>query len=220
MNWQIDGGTIYSGQYTNEIHIDAIATDTMFINLTEQILNTGCSTTSSFIVLIDNNATAPSYVNLTPSPQNDFLFSPQGTDVFRWGKIDKQTNDIYYYLTTNIYHNFIQIDTSNFYYFVDHGQTGCFTRSYYIYPAPISSLEEQEINLFSISPNPVTSEFIISSFLYQNIHVVIQDIKGDVVYDGNSWTNSSIDFSNSKPGIYFVNILNSNKLTYFKLLKL
>ena len=219
--WQIQGGSIYSGQYTNEIHVDVNSNDTMWVQLTEQILNTGCSSSNVYYVLIDNNSTAPAYVDVFPlGTQNDFLCAPQANNVFRWGKIDKASNDIYYYVTSDLYFNFIQIDTAQNFYFVDHGQVGCFTRSYYFSPAPISGISEVESIALSIVPNPVTNQFEISSPVNENVHVLIQNIEGQIVYEENTLTNSSIVFEDSKPGMYFVKVTNANKSTIIKFLKL
>jgi hypothetical protein len=219
--WQIQGGSIYSGQYTNEIHVDVNSNDTMWVQLTEQILNTGCSSSNAYYVLIDNNSTAPAYVDVFPlGTQNDFLCAPQANNVFRWGKIDKASNDIYYYVTSDLYFNFIQIDTAQNFYFVDHGQVGCFTRSYYFSPAPISGISEVESIALSIVPNPVTNQFEISSPVNENVHILIQNIEGQIVYEENTLTNSSIVFEDSKPGMYFVKVTNANKSTIIKFLKL
>jgi hypothetical protein len=219
--WEVDGGQIYSGQFTNEVHIDALAQDTVFIFLTEQFLETGCGATSSLTVLIDPSMTAPGYVDVFPlGTQNDFLCAPQATNIFRWGKIDKQTSDIYYFVTTDIYYNFNVIDVSNYYYFTDHGQPACFTRSFYNEP-PITAAIEDEAELdFSLAPNPVLNDFTIQTKNNELIHIQIQDIQGKVIFEGVIWTNTSFDFSSENPGIYFVSILSQTKKSKIKYLKL
>jgi hypothetical protein len=219
--WEVEGGDIYSGQFTNEVHINAISQDTIFVFLTEQIIATGCSSTSSFTILVDQSMTAPGYVEVTLlGTQNDFLCAPQATNIFRWGKIDKQTNDIYYYETTNQYYYFNSIDILNFYYFVDHGQSTCFTRSYYIAPPITAEITEDIETVYSLSPNPIVDAFIINSAFNELIQIQIQDIHGKVIFEGEIWTNSSFDFSTQNPGIYFVNIFsqtNKSKVKYLKL---
>jgi hypothetical protein len=219
--WEVEGGHIYSGQYTNIVHIDAVSQDTILVNLMEQFIATGCGSTSSLTVVIDPSMTAPAYVDvILLGTQNDFLCAPQATNIFRWGKIDKQTNDIYYYVTTDIYYNFNFIDITNYYYFVDHGQSACFTRSFYNEP-PITAAINEEIEIdYSLAPNPVLNDFIIQSKTNELIQIQIQDIQGKVIFEGEIWTNSSFDFSTENPGIYFVSIRSQTKKSKIKYLKL
>jgi len=219
--WEIEGGQIYSGQFTNQVHIDAISQDTIFVNLTEQFIATGCGSTSTLIVLIDASMSAPAYVEVIPlGTQNDFLCAPQATNIFRWGKIDKLTNDVYYYLTTDVYYNFNSINTVDFHYFVDHGQPACFTRSYYNAPPITANLTEENLPVYSISPNPVIGSFTINSEINELIYIQIQNLQGMVIFEGQICTNTNFDFSSENPGIYFVSVLSQTKKTKIKYLKL
>jgi len=219
--WEVQGGQIYSGQFTNEVHIDVVTQDTIFINLTEQIIATGCSSTTSLTVLVDPSMTAPGYVNVIPlGSQNDFLCAPQAANIFRWGKIDKQTNDIFFYETAELYYNFNNIDTAGFYYFVDHGQPNCFTRSYYVAPPITAEITDDIQSVYSLSPNPTIDAFKINSDLNELIQIQIQDIHGKIIFEGEIWTNSSFDFSTENPGIYFVSILSQTNKSKIKFLNL
>ena len=218
--WNIDGANIYSGQYTNEVHLDLTSSDTLWINLTEHILNTGCYSTNTLMVLVDTNASAPPYVNVLPlGNQNDFLCAPQAIGIFRWGKIDKNTNDIYFYPSVYTYHNFTVLDTVNYFYFVDHGELGCFTRSYYAYPQLITSTEELSESTYWISPNPVINELSINSAKTELVWVFIENLEGKLVFKEEVWTNNPINCGSFITGMYFVRIEKAAELNFVKFLK-
>jgi hypothetical protein len=218
--WNIDGANIYSGQYTNEVHLDLTSSDTLWINLTEHILNTGCYSTNTLMVLVDTNASAPPYVNVLPlGNQNDFLCAPQAIGIFRWGKIDKNTNDIYFYPSVYTYHNFTALDTANYFYFVDHGEIGCFTRSYYVYPQLITSTEELSASTYWLSPNPVINELSINSAKTELVWVIIENLEGKLVFKEEVWTNNPINCSSFINGMYFVRIEKAAALNFVKFLK-
>ena len=218
--WNIDGANIYSGQYTNEVHLDLTSSDTLWINLTEHILNTGCYSTNTLMVLVDTNASAPPYVNVLPlGNQNDFLCAPQAIGIFRWGKIDKNTNDIYFYPSVYTYHNFTVLDTVNYFYFVDHGELGCFTRSYYAYPQLITSTEELSESTYWISPNPVINELSINSAKTELVWVFIENLEGKLVFKEEVWTNNPINCGSFITGMYFVKIEKAATLNFVKFLK-
>ncbi|MFM7594829.1 MAG: PKD-like domain-containing protein [Flavobacteriales bacterium] len=205
--WNINGANIYSGQHTNQVHLDVTSEDTVWIELTAHDLATGCYAIGSLMVLVDTSAVAPPYVNVFPlGNDNDLLCAPQATNVFRWGKINKLTNIIYLEPSVLTYHNFISLDTVTYYYFVDHGGDGCFTRSYYNYPALVTQVEEIPNVDFWLAPNPVVNELRIMSQSQMGTSISIEDLEGKCVYQGVYWTNTPINCANFVTGMYFVKI--------------
>jgi hypothetical protein len=219
--WNIHGANIYSGQHTNQVHLDVTALDSVWIELTEHVLETGCFATGSLLVIVDTTAVAPPYVNVLPlGNDNDLLCAPQATNVIRWGKMNKLTNLIYLEPSGLTYHNFISLDTSVYYYFVDHGGDGCYTRSYYNYPELVTELEDVQEVGFWLAPNPVQTELRIMSDTQSFNSLSIENLEGKCVYQGSHWTNTPIDCANFMPGMYFVKIQNGLKSYVIKFLKL
>jgi hypothetical protein len=219
--WNINGANIYSGQHTNQVHLDVTALDSVWIELTEHVLETGCFATGSLLVIVDTTAVAPPYVNVLPlGNDNDLLCAPQATNVIRWGKMNKVTNLIYLEPSGLTYHNFISLDTSVYYYFVDHGGDGCYTRSYYNYPELVTEVEDVQEVGFWLAPNPVQTELRIMSDAQSFNSLSIENLEGKCVYQGSHWTNTPIDCANFMPGMYFVKIQNGLKSYVIKFLKL
>jgi hypothetical protein len=219
--WNIVGANIYSGQHTNQVHLDVTSEDTVWIELTVHDLATGCYAIGSFMMLVDTSAVAFPYVNVFPlGNDNDLLCAPQATNVFRWGKINKFTNDIFLEPSVLTYHNFTMLDTATYYYFVDHGAEGCFTRSFYNYPELITGIEESIDFSYWLAPNPVISEFNIMAESMKLVAVQVENIEGKCVYSGLNWTNTPINCANFKPGMYFVKIENGSNSYVVKFLKL
>jgi hypothetical protein len=219
--WNINGANIYSGQHTNQVHLDVTALDSVWIELTEHVLETGCFATGSLLVIVDTTAVAPPYVNVLPlGNDNDLLCAPQATNVIRWGKMNKLTNLIYLEPSGLTYHNFISLDTSVYYYFVDHGGDGCYTRSYYNYPELVTEVEDVQEVGFWLAPNPVQTELRIMSDTQSFNSLSIENLEGKCVYQGSHWTNTPIDCANFMPGMYFVKIKNGLKSYVIKFLKL
>jgi len=219
--WNINGANIYSGQHTNQVHLDVTALDSVWIELTEHVLETGCFATGSLLVIVDTTAVAPPYVNVLPlGNDNDLLCAPQATNVIRWGKMNKLTNLIYLEPSGLTYHNFISLDTSVYYYFVDHGGDGCYTRSYYNYPELVTEVEDVQEVGFWLAPNPVQTELRIMSDAQSFNSLSIENLEGKSVYHGSHWTNTPIDCANFMPGMYFVKIQNGLKSYVIKFLKL
>jgi hypothetical protein len=219
--WNINGANIYSGQHTNQVHLDVTALDSVWIELTEHVLETGCFATGSLLVIVDTTAVAPPYVNVLPlGNDNDLLCAPQATNVIRWGKMNKVTNLIYLEPSGLTYHNFISLDTSVYYYFVDHGGDGCYTRSYYNYPELVTEVEDVQEVGFWLAPNPVQTELRIMSDTQSFNSLSIENLEGKCVYQGSHWTNTPIDCANFMPGMYFVKIQNGLKSYVIKFLKL
>ncbi|MEY3049407.1 MAG: hypothetical protein RL365_1445 [Bacteroidota bacterium] len=219
--WNINGANIYSGQHTNQVHLDVTALDSVWIELTEHVLETGCFATGSLLVIVDTTAVAPPYVNVLPlGNDNDLLCAPQATNVIRWGKMNKVTNLIYLEPSGLTYHNFISLDTSVYYYFVDHGGDGCYTRSYYNYPELVTEVEDVQEVGFWLAPNPVQTELRIMSDTQSFNSLSIENLEGKCVYQGSHWTNTPIDCANFIPGMYFVKIQNGLKSYVIKFLKL
>jgi hypothetical protein len=219
--WNINGANIYSGQHTNQVHLDVTALDSVWIELTVHLLETGCFATGSLLVIVDTTAVAPPYVNVFPlGNDNDLLCAPPATNVIRWGKMNKVTNLIYLEPSGLTYHNFISLDTSVYYYFVDHGVDGCYTRSFYNYPELVTEVEDvQEVD-FWLAPNPVQTELRIMSDSQSFNSLSIENLEGKCVYQGSHWTNTPIDCANFMPGMYFVKIQNGLKSYVIKFLKL
>ena len=182
--WEVQGASIYSGQYTNELHINVSSTaDTVKITLTEQDFNSGCFSSNQIDVIVNSEYSAPNYVNVIPmGSQNNFLCAPEVTNVLRWGKINRTTNEILLYTTNNVYMNFLYVDTVSFYYFVDHGFSNeCFTRSYYIYPEIVTGFnEEYEFQVY-LYPNPAFSNFNIEVNESSPMELIIENIEGKVM---------------------------------------
>jgi hypothetical protein len=193
----------------------------VWIELTAHDLATGCYAIGSLMVLVDTSAVAPPYVNVFPlGNDNDLLCAPQATNVFRWGKINKLTNIIYLEPSVLTYHNFISLDTVTYYYFVDHGGDGCFTRSYYNYPDLVTQVQEMPDIDFWLAPNPVVNELRIMSQSQMGTSISIEDIEGKCVYQGVYWTNTPINCANFVPGMYFVKIQTGQIDYVVKFLKL
>ena len=219
--WNINGANIYSGQHTNQVHLDVTSEDTVWIELTAHDLATGCYAIGSLMVLVDTSAVAPPYVNVFPlGNDNDLLCAPQATNVFRWGKINKLTNIIYLEPSVLTYHNFVTLDTVTYYYFVDHGGDGCYTRSYYNYPDLVTQVQEMPDVDFWLAPNPVVTELRIMSESQIGTSISIENLEGKCVYQGAYWTNTPINCANFVPGMYFVKIQTGQMDYVVKFLKL
>jgi len=219
--WNINGANIYSGQHTNQVHLDITSQDTVWIELTALDTATSCNAIGSLMVLVDTSAVAPPYVNVFPlGNDNDLLCAPQATNVIRWGKINKLTNLVYLEPSVLTYHNFITLDTSTFYYFVDHGSEGCYTRSYYNYPELVTQVQDlEEVDVW-LAPNPVINEFTIMSDSEIFGTITIENMEGKCVFRQNQWTNIPINCVDFLPGMYFVkleNVLNSYVVKFLKL---
>ena len=219
--WNINGANIYSGQHTNQVHLDVTSEDTVWIELTAHDLATGCYAIGSLMVLVDTSAVAPPYVNVFPlGNDNDLLCAPQATNVIRWGKINKLTNIIYLEPSVLTYHNFVTLDTVTYYYFVDHGGDGCYTRSYYNYPDLVTQVQEMPDVDFWLAPNPVVTELRIMSESQIGTSISIENLEGKCVYQGAYWTNTPINCANFVPGMYFVKIQTGQMDYVVKFLKL
>lgn len=220
--WEVEGANIYSGQYTNELHINVTSTDTVNITLTEQDFNTGCFSSNELSVIVMTDYTAPEYVSVIPlGSQNDFLCAPGVADVIRWGKIRKTTNEITFYSTSNVYMDFDYIDTSIFYYFVDHGLNNeCYTRSYYIYPEIVTSIDEINLIDLKLYPNPAISNLNIEINDSSPIELIIENMEGKVLIQTNFIHIISIPIQEWDSGIYFVKILSKNKTVNNKFFKI
>jgi len=219
--WNINGANIYSGQHTNQVHLDITSVDTVWIELTAHDLATGCYAIGSLMVLVDTSVIAPPYVNVFPlGNDNDLLCAPQATNVIRWGKINKATNLVYLETSVLTYHNFITLDTSTFYYFVDHGSEGCYTRSYYNYPELVTQVQDLEKVAVWLVPNPVLNEFNIMSDSQIFGFITIENLEGKCVYQQEGWANTSINCANFMPGMYVLKLQNTSMSFVVKFLKL
>ncbi len=219
--WEVNGATIYSGQYTNEVHINVTSTDTVTLNLISQDVNSGCFSSNELSVAINADYTAPDFVSVLPmGSQNDFLCAPGISNVIRWGQEKKSTNEITFYTSSNIYMDFVYIDTATYYYFVDHGLSNeCFTRSYYIYPEIVTGLDEDLDFQVLLYPNPAFSNIHIEVNEPNPMELIIENIEGKIMINTNFSSHISLPIETWNSGIYFVKIQSKNKIFNYKFSK-
>ncbi len=73
-----------------------------------------------------------------------------------------------------------------------------------------TSVEEQEYNSFSVSPNPATSHIIIDNTVYATEYI-ISNYYGEIVMEGNiSIGQNSLNLSKLSTGFYFLQLSNDN----------
>ncbi len=219
--WEVNGANIYSGQYTNELHINVTSTDTVTVNLISQDVNSGCFSANELSVVIDADYTAPDFVSVIPmGSQNDFLCAPGTSNVIRWGKLNKTTNEITLFPTTNVYMDFVYIDTITYFYFVDHGLSNeCFTRSYYIYPDVVTGFDEVYEFHVSVYPNPALTNINIEVNEISLMELIIENIEGKTMTRTNFIGHISLPIESWNSGIYFAKIHSNNKIFNYKFTK-
>ena len=220
--WKVEGADIYSGQSTDKLYINIHSKDSIKIDLTEQDLNTGCSSSNSIIVRINSKYISPSLVPVIPmGSNNDFLAAPKVVDVIRWGKINKTNNEVTYYSSKNIYMDFTKIDTSTYFYFVDHGISDeCFTRSYYIYPEIVVGLENLSEISVNIFPNPTHSSLTIECEDLNVKDLIIQNMEGKTILVTKFSKSIVLDVQDLNTGLYFLKIKSNNKVVNYKFSKI
>ena len=219
--WEVNGANIYSGQYTNELHINVTSTDTVTVNLISQDVNSGCFSANELSVVIDADYTAPDFVSVIPmGSQNDFLCAPGTSNVIRWGNLNKTTNEITLFPTTNVYMDFVYIDTITYFYFVDHGLSNeCFTRSYYIYPDVVTGFDVVYEFHVSVYPNPALTNINIEVNEISPMELIIENIEGKTMTRTNFIGHISLPIESWNSGIYFAKIHSNNKIFNYKFTK-
>ncbi|MGB1041084.1 MAG: BPSS1187 family protein [Flavobacteriales bacterium] len=82
-----------------------------------------------------------------------------------------------------------------------------------------TSIQENKNNFkFNIYPNPTQNQLIIDSdFEYNNL--IVQSVSGAVVYSQAN-SNSIINIENLKPGVYYLTLINNDKRSTKKFIKL
>lgn len=116
--------------------------------------------------------------------------------------------------------DFTKIDTSNYFYFVDHGITKeCFTRSFYIFPEPVTGDEELNLAQFKLYPNPASSYLNIETIYKDPIDLVIENLEGKVLYTSKFVNSIAIDVNHLLPGVYFAKMVTNSKISTYKFLK-
>ena len=78
-------------------------------------------------------------------------------------------------------------------------------------------LNENALNIITISPNPSNGIFSINSDNLNLIEIEIYNLQGEIVYKSNS-ANGSIDLSKEPKGIYLLKATSGNKLLTNKIL--
>lgn len=219
--WSIEGASIYSGQYTNEVHINVTSTDTVTLNLISQDVNSECFSSNELSVAINADYTAPDFVSVIPmGSQNDFLCATGISNVIRWGKEKKSTNEITFYTSSNIYMDFVYIDTATYFYFVDHGLSNeCFTRSYYIYPEIVTGLDDALVFQVSLYPNPALTNINVVTNEPNPMELTIENIEGKIILNTNFSNHISLPIESWNSGIYFAKIHSNKKIFNYKFSK-
>ncbi len=83
-------------------------------------------------------------------------------------------------------------------------------------------IEEQQLNLFTIYPNPTNGKFTVNMASYTSYsQIQITDIKGNIISTGSATQNSwSIDITTQPSGIYFITIKTDDSIQTKKIIKL
>ena len=221
LEWTIDKGMIISGGSTKEALINVTAKDNAVITLKETDRVTGCSSSNKFSVNVDTKSKAPEIAKvILMGSENDFLSSSGLQNIIRWGKINKSSNEIDFYVTNKDYMDFTKIDTSNYFYFVDHGITKeCFSRSFYIFPEPVTGDEELDLAHFKLYPNPASSYLNIETIYKDPTDLVIENLEGKVLYTSKFVNSIAVDVNHLLPGVYFAKMVTNSKISTYKFLK-
>lgn len=185
-NWNIEGGTITSGETGPELLVDwdeEWGTWVLGIELTFPA--TGCSTSAQWDVTPSELA-APPPSEVVKKNGLDVLVSGDSTwcATYQWGRQNIETLEEEFFADqTAQYALFEPLDTLNYYYFVEvsydcEGFGDCPTRNYYQYD-PFVGLEEREHSVL-VYPNPAAHLLFIDG-VQGNIRVDVFDSSGRFV---------------------------------------
>ncbi|NNK83179.1 MAG: T9SS type A sorting domain-containing protein [Flavobacteriaceae bacterium] len=112
----------------------------------------------------------------------------------------------------------LSIDDFDYDGYLDIAYTGYFSSSgvnWYENETDILSLNENEIELITVYPNPAKNEIIFKGLQVNNKNLIIFDILGKEVIKTSVSNNNNIDISILQSGLYFVKIEGINKTMKF-----
>jgi hypothetical protein len=229
--WNVDPqyGVITSGETVSEILVDWYD-NSGNTNISVTVTNplTTCSDTFFQDVEVSDTQAPPASL-VIKKPNINILVSADSTDCaqYQWGTENIETGEIEYFSgLTEQYAYFENLDTLNFYYFVevvyDCGDgPSCPTINYYNYD-PFIGIEFFENNEVRIYPNPTTSILTIESGTIQYIELF--NVRGDLLLMRGFDTVTgkvTIDLSDLPAGVYFLSLFSTNKTReVHKILKL
>lgn len=75
--------------------------------------------------------------------------------------------------------------------------------------------------IISVTPNPTNNKLFIKTSLTDNkaAYIILTDINGKILIEGEINSNSEIDMSMLPPGIYFISILIDKSRSEWKIIK-
>lgn len=216
--WSVTNGELMSFDNANDAIVHWGLGNAGIINVTETILQTGCSNNYSYEVLLDNSIALDTAEVLQLS--SNVLYTPQDYTFMNWGYQSVQTNIPVSVGVYSQYCNFPNFDPSQNYYWVEIGDgNGCVTKSYFnnpIFTADLEHITSQHIQVF---PNP-TSGFVTIETDFSEFNFEIITMEGQVLKSGKG--SYSIDFTdlNYPSGVYYLNISSNGSLFKHKIIKL
>jgi hypothetical protein len=219
--WNVDPfyGTITSGETVSEILVDwndSPGNTSISVTVTNP-LTTCFDTFFQEIEVSDTEAPPASLV--IKKPNINILISADSTDCaqYQWGTENIDTGEIEYFSgLTEQYAYFEDLDTLNFYYFVevvyDCGDgPSCPTINYYNYE-PFVGVQESEAENIRVFPNPTSSILTIEAFEVQFIELFNASGELILVRDFDMVSGRiTLDLQNLPFGVYFLSAYSSNQ---------
>jgi hypothetical protein len=223
IEWEIINGNVMALNYNNiYVHFDDSLTAKIIVK--ENPWATNCIGTDTLnIALSDGPALEPANINIL-YPGSNVLYTSIDYPIMNWGYESKIDQLPIYINQHNQYCEFIPLDTTNYYYWVEVGNNEqCLTKSYLQHPTFQSNITEIDASqlLLTIFPNPTLGELKISNENLMDVNYQLIDATGRIVYYSKVKAKSieTLDISHLNNGCYFFKVQNSAKPFIERILK-
>jgi len=208
--WSVENGEVMSGQGTNIALLHWFEGSQGSISVNENNWLSGCNADAQFNVSLDG--LAPDITTIVQlSPGSNVLVCENSTfTIYNWGYESKAYPGAIYVDIHTQYCSFSLFDPASYYYFVDHGtDPECLTRSYFIAPPVITSIESATLKSIKIFPNPASDNLYLefSKDVNKLISLKIIAVDGKIFLSENNVNlQMPIHISEIPSGIYILEI--------------
>ena len=217
--WSVTGGSVMSGQYSNNILVHWDTVNYGSVNVIEHKWITGCeSSNTRNVAMYTTTAPDTTAIILKHNSSNILICVDSTFTQYQWGYENKISGVAVFTCVNTQYCQFPSFDpTINYYWCVVGKGNGCETKSYYNTPDIIFSIGDIALqNKINIYPNPTSDNFEIELNLgisYKHISITIYNSLGQIVSldkinnPSIGKTKKSIGVQSFESGIYHLQLM-------------